>query len=575
MSDFFIDSRQTELPLIGVSIPTVSFFIFAPILGAALHVYLHLLIRKATEALAAPPPRVRKTPANPEGVPLENPVLPWLLNDLVLRTRKDGAAVPRPLDWLAVVTAILLIWWAAPLVLALTWVTSMPAHEEGLTLAIATCVAFTLYASLQSWVKLRADLQRPWLKRPMISALVFALSLAGWAALAGATILTTEGGLDRLTDKQRPDWAKWRWTQPVIKSQLAARDLPDWARTDGLLVGADLQGVIFAALPPEEVDPDTARHRFRAEWCERHGLDPDVCGRGAGSETPGFEREVRRRWCTRHPIEDDPDCTRFFAGLEVEFDDEWTSYPTRTIAALDKPDLAGRDLRNANLVRAQLPGINLDAAELAGANLSGAQIEEASFDSARMMRVSLGGAQMRLASFSGADMSGANLNFVKAEKAYFGSSRLLDANLRYSHLNRAEFGNAMLNGADIRDTQIRSAMWVNRSLFAEGASLENVVAHNADLRGGEGLSQDMLSLVIGNEGTLLPIVPTDLHVWTCWADPPENFEERTELAYMDRAYAKGTLGVDHPAGEWLCSELSFPQATGTPLALGETPQKSQ
>lgn len=34
--DFFVDARQTQLPLVGVSIPTRQFFIFAPMLGASL-----------------------------------------------------------------------------------------------------------------------------------------------------------------------------------------------------------------------------------------------------------------------------------------------------------------------------------------------------------------------------------------------------------------------------------------------------------------------------------------------------------------------------------------------------------
>ena len=35
-ADFFIPSRQTQLPLIGVSIPTLLFFWTAPLFGAAL-----------------------------------------------------------------------------------------------------------------------------------------------------------------------------------------------------------------------------------------------------------------------------------------------------------------------------------------------------------------------------------------------------------------------------------------------------------------------------------------------------------------------------------------------------------
>jgi hypothetical protein len=56
--DFFIPERQTDLPLIGVSIPTVLFFAIAPTLGAALYAYFHLHLLKLWDALrdALPPP---------------------------------------------------------------------------------------------------------------------------------------------------------------------------------------------------------------------------------------------------------------------------------------------------------------------------------------------------------------------------------------------------------------------------------------------------------------------------------------------------------------------------------------
>lgn len=43
-ADFFVPSRKTSLPLIGVDIPTASFFVFAPILAAALYIYLHIIL---------------------------------------------------------------------------------------------------------------------------------------------------------------------------------------------------------------------------------------------------------------------------------------------------------------------------------------------------------------------------------------------------------------------------------------------------------------------------------------------------------------------------------------------------
>ena len=96
-ADFFIPSRQTQLPLVNVAIPTDAFFVFAPILGAALYVYLHLTVRKITGALCAAPARV-------DDLPLEHHLKPWLLVDLVLRWRGDRAMDRRPLDTLAALT---------------------------------------------------------------------------------------------------------------------------------------------------------------------------------------------------------------------------------------------------------------------------------------------------------------------------------------------------------------------------------------------------------------------------------------------------------------------------------------
>ncbi len=68
-ADFFIDSRQTDLPLVGGAIPTSSFFKFAPILGAALYIYLHLHLRKLWEALHAPPPKPGAAPSTSKSTP--------------------------------------------------------------------------------------------------------------------------------------------------------------------------------------------------------------------------------------------------------------------------------------------------------------------------------------------------------------------------------------------------------------------------------------------------------------------------------------------------------------------------
>jgi len=64
--DFFGYDRATQLPLIGVSVPTTTFFIAAPILTAAIYAYFHFYLMKLWDALGrAPKHRVGFSPRCP------------------------------------------------------------------------------------------------------------------------------------------------------------------------------------------------------------------------------------------------------------------------------------------------------------------------------------------------------------------------------------------------------------------------------------------------------------------------------------------------------------------------------
>jgi hypothetical protein len=53
--DFFSVSARIDVPLLGVTIPTATFFIVAPWLAAVLHVYFHLFLLRLWDALADAP----------------------------------------------------------------------------------------------------------------------------------------------------------------------------------------------------------------------------------------------------------------------------------------------------------------------------------------------------------------------------------------------------------------------------------------------------------------------------------------------------------------------------------------
>ncbi len=142
-ADFFIPSRQTRLPLVNVDIPTADFFLFAPILGAALFIYLHLQLLKLWDALAAPPPEIA-------GRPLAEHVMPWLINDLALAIRGKGAAAPRPMSWLSYLVTFALVFAAGPILLGWIWVRYWPSHDERTTLIIGFALALTAVVCLTS-----------------------------------------------------------------------------------------------------------------------------------------------------------------------------------------------------------------------------------------------------------------------------------------------------------------------------------------------------------------------------------------------------------------------------------------
>ena len=113
-ADFFVETRRTDLPLVGVAIPTYSFFFFAPILAAALYVYLQVHLLKLWDAIA-------DAPAVFEGRSLGEQLHPWIANDYALSLKGNGALRPRPLRLIGNLATRLLVWIAGPAVIAGFW----------------------------------------------------------------------------------------------------------------------------------------------------------------------------------------------------------------------------------------------------------------------------------------------------------------------------------------------------------------------------------------------------------------------------------------------------------------------
>ena len=94
-ADFFTPSRQTQLPLVNSPSLRRSFFYFAPALGAALYIYLHIHLLKLWDAIADAPIRLSRRPAARRTI-----LHPCIVNDFALTLKGESALRPRPLRWL-------------------------------------------------------------------------------------------------------------------------------------------------------------------------------------------------------------------------------------------------------------------------------------------------------------------------------------------------------------------------------------------------------------------------------------------------------------------------------------------
>src|SRR6056297_1264772 len=81
-ADFFLTERRTDLPLIGVSVPTSLFFYIAPFLGAMLYIHMHLYLLKLWKALG-------ELPADGSR-PAGEGIAPWIVSDMALAQRENA-----------------------------------------------------------------------------------------------------------------------------------------------------------------------------------------------------------------------------------------------------------------------------------------------------------------------------------------------------------------------------------------------------------------------------------------------------------------------------------------------------
>jgi hypothetical protein len=449
-AEFFMPSHKTQLPLVGIAIPTETFFFVAPVLATALYAYLHLFLIKLWDAHIPPTAD-------------DDPTHHWLVNDFVLIVQGEQAAKARSLSRLTPWVTGLLVWASAPIVLVYAWVRSMPARNDFMSLLVAACLAAVCAIGYASWIAARSRLGKPRQNRLLKPRAPMAVGLTLFAVLAVIGFIRTEGATGHYVEAGR---------------KLGNLRNGDWL---SLFRGAraDLTGRQMAPVSQDWRPYEMARHAFREEWCAREGLDMQVCGPlndPDRPEPPSLPAE-RDAWCQESGRKDTDRCAKFFASLDARFDEAWALEWRVLNAGVSDANMGPVDLSGAMALGVMLVGQNLSHARLNGATLREAQMD----------RVNLTSAELR-----GADLKDARLELAQAVEADLGTARLESAKLRGADLTWSDLRGAFLGRADLRDAQL------------DRAKLSGAFVPGADLRGIKDLSQAQLSGLAGNRDTLLP-----------------------------------------------------------------------
>jgi hypothetical protein len=160
------------------------------------------------------------------------------------------------------------------------------------------------------------------------------------------------------------------------------------------------------------------------------------------------------------------------------------------------------DLRDSNLVRAELGGADLSGVDLRQTNLTRARLDGASLRGA-----DLRGARLMETWLSGADLTGADLSQAELAGAKLIEANLTNANLQHARIRTTNLRESNLRNANLREADLRESSFLAADL--SGADLRNCLLLHARLEGANlaragGLTPEQLESAHTDENTVLP-----------------------------------------------------------------------
>jgi uncharacterized protein YjbI with pentapeptide repeats len=254
--------------------------------------------------------------------------------------------------------------------------------------------------------------------------------------------------------------------------------------TAGLLIAVALFS-IFVATIPGEAGEQSAAPSARQASDGRHVFGYTLQGLAEGSLLGFFQRNLN---VTDTDLVVDKDVTPGRPTLNLRGRDLRFAKFDRT--DLHQADMTGANLDGASLVGTDLRGVwmscaNLNALLLSDSHRAGqcASARGANLSKARLAEARMAGVDMRLAKLDEARLDGAQLGHAILSGASFASARLDGADLSGAWLHGANFIVASLQGADLSGAKLEGADFTSATM--QGASLALAGLEGASLRDAE------------------------------------------------------------------------------------------
>ena len=395
---------SARLPILGIDIPLVRFYVAAPILLLSLYIYFQLGLQRLWEDLADLPA------VFPDGRPLDKRAAPWLLNSLVCsHFPRLRAKRPQMTRWQARIATVL-AWCVIPATLGLLWVRYLRAHDWLVTSIHVTLLAASigLAVGLRRLASATLDGVE---KRPFAWNRAYddARARVGFVTilLAIGLFILSYGSIHGV------DTSLAQFNRGVVvpaAGGLARLDIRRWAPHVLGIFGYSP----FAHL--DGVDVSTKPANWRSNVTEHDKQDVTSV---KGADLGGRNLRSAKAY------------SAFFVN-----------------AYLREADLRDSDLREADLRGADLRESLLDRANFRRADLSKADMRWCSGEAAKLKEAKLCGAQLDEAHLKNANLHDA----IGCPDANGKPTSLEGANLQGADLTGANLTKAILKGADLTDT---------------------------------------------------------------------------------------------------------------------------